>query len=89
MLLFPVDKKNVQFIVCFKSFKPNNDQNAISPYSIPVLSNKKAVRIAEMITNRCVLIMNKESSGSHTVNDLINARGVYLILGVQAGTFNR
>ena len=25
----------------------------------------------------------------HTVNDLINARGVYLILGVQEGAFNR
>ena len=25
----------------------------------------------------------------HTINDPINARGVYLILGVQAGTFNR
>ena len=24
-----------------------------------------------------------------TVNDLINARGVYLILGVQEGAFNR
>ena len=73
----------------FNAFKPNNDQHAISPYSIPVLSNKNAVRIAEMITNRCVLIMNKESSGSHLVNDLIDAQEVYLILGVQAGTFNR
>ena len=25
----------------------------------------------------------------NTVNDLINARGVYLILGVQEGAFNR
>lgn len=24
-----------------------------------------------------------------TVNDVINARGVYLVLGVQAGAFNR
>ena len=92
MLLFPVDKKKCT-IYClfqlFNAFKPNNDQHAISPHSIPVLSNKKAVRIAEMITNRCVLIMNKESSESHPVNDLTNARGAYLILVVQAGTFDR